>query len=129
MPERAWFKPGNPLTSGVSPTCQIGLTAEVGGFARLNHGLTRLSSFCREIGDLVKKTSWRNCFRPSRDLMGCESPEGRLQEAISMLQLMLFPDNLPRPRWANPPWTPSSPPWLELDRELPPDDRARLIDR
>jgi transposase len=46
-----------------------------------------------------------------------------------MLQLMLFPDNLPRPRWANPPWTPSSPPWLELDRELPPDDRARLIDR
>ena len=61
--------------------------------------------------------------------MGCDSPEGRFQEAIPMLQLMLFADNLPRPRWVNPPWTPGSAPWLDLDRELPAGDRARLIDR
>jgi hypothetical protein len=34
----------------------IGLTSEVKGCARLDHRLTRLSSLCREIGDLVTTT-------------------------------------------------------------------------
>jgi transposase len=46
-----------------------------------------------------------------------------------MLQLMLFPDNSPRPRWVTPPWTASSAPWLDIDRRLPADHLARRIDR
>jgi transposase len=46
-----------------------------------------------------------------------------------MLQLMLFPDNLPRPQWVTPPWTALSPGWQDIDGRLPADHCARLIDR
>ena len=44
-----------------------------------------------------------------------------------MLQLTLFPDNPPGPRWISPPWTTASDRWLEIDRDLPADHRARRI--
>jgi transposase len=44
-----------------------------------------------------------------------------------MLQLTLFPDNAPAPRWISPPWTTASDRWLEIDRDLPVDHRARRI--
>ena len=47
-----------------------------------------------------------------------------------MLQLTLFPDipdNPPGPRWISPPWTTASDRWLEIDRDLPADHRARQI--
>jgi hypothetical protein len=44
-----------------------------------------------------------------------------------MLQLTLFSDNSPGPRWISPPWTTASDRWLEIDRDLPADHRARRI--
>jgi hypothetical protein len=44
-----------------------------------------------------------------------------------MVQLTLFPDNAPQPRWIAPPWTAESEDWLMIDRDLPPDERARQI--
>ena len=44
-----------------------------------------------------------------------------------MLQLTLFPDNPPGPRWISPPWTTASDRWPEIDRDLPTDHRARQI--
>jgi transposase len=44
-----------------------------------------------------------------------------------MVQLTLFPDNTPPPRWISPPWTAESEDWLKIDRDLPADDRARQI--
>ncbi len=46
-----------------------------------------------------------------------------------MVQLMLFPDNLPRPQWVTAAWTASSAGWQDIDARLPADHRARLIDR
>ena len=73
--------------------------------------------------------SWNDYCSALAGRMGCESAKGRIQEAILMLQPMLFPDNLPRPRWVTPPWTAASAPWLDLDRALSADDRARRVDR
>jgi transposase len=44
-----------------------------------------------------------------------------------MVQLTLFPDNAPGPRWIAPPWTSASDHWLDIDRDLPADHRARRI--
>jgi transposase len=44
-----------------------------------------------------------------------------------MVQLTLFPDHPTGPRWIAPPWTTASERWLELDRQLPPEDPARQI--
>ena len=44
-----------------------------------------------------------------------------------MVQLTLFPDNAPGPRWISPPWTTASDRWLAIDRDLPDDPRARRI--
>jgi transposase len=44
-----------------------------------------------------------------------------------MVQLTLFPDNAPGPRWISPPWTTASDRWLEIDRDLPDDHPARQI--
>jgi transposase len=43
----------------------------------------------------------------------------------AMVQLTLFPDDTPGPRWISPPWTTASDRWLEIDRDLPDDHRAR----
>ena len=45
-----------------------------------------------------------------------------------MLQLIRFSDNSLRPRWVTPPWTCSTPSWLDIDQRLPPDHLARQID-
>ena len=34
----------------------------------------------------------------------------------AMVQLTLFPDDAPGPRWISPPWTTASDRWLEIDR-------------
>ena len=44
-----------------------------------------------------------------------------------MVQLTLFPDNAPGPRWISPPWTTASDRWLEIDSDLPADHPARRI--
>ena len=44
-----------------------------------------------------------------------------------MVQLTLFPDNAPGPRWIAPRWTTASDRWLEIDSDLPDDHRARRI--
>jgi transposase len=44
-----------------------------------------------------------------------------------MVQLTLFPDHAAGPRWISPPWTTASDRWLEIDRDLPDDHRARSI--
>jgi transposase len=44
-----------------------------------------------------------------------------------MVQLTLFPDNTPGPRWIAPPWTTAADRWVEIDRDLPPEDPARRI--
>ena len=82
-PVRALVQTGEPpnLARKGDP---IGLTAEAGGFARPNHGLTRSSSFCRGMGELGKFASWNLCFRLSRVCLGGDSPESRLQEALPM---------------------------------------------
>ena len=87
----------------------------------------RSSSFCRGMGDLGRFASWNLCFRPSRNSLGGDSPESRLQAALPMRQLTLFLDNAPGPRWIAPPWTTASDRWLEIDRDLPVDHRARRI--
>jgi transposase len=44
-----------------------------------------------------------------------------------MVQLTLFPDDAPGPRWISPPWTTASDRWQEIDRDLPDDHPVRRI--
>jgi transposase len=44
-----------------------------------------------------------------------------------MIQLTLFPDRVPGPRWISPPLTTASDRWLEIDSDLPADHPARRI--
>ena len=124
-----WFKRGEApnLARQCDPRGPIALTCEAGGSARPNHALTRSSSFCRGMGDLGKFASWNLCIPLSRVGPGGASPGSQLQEAPPMLQLTLFPDNPPGPRWISPPWTTASDRWREIDRDLPADHRARQI--